>query len=581
MNQVKAHDPRRFLVACGLIGLLMLAALASQVHSQWTRVGLTLYLADNAGKLERSEKRPAVRGMILSSDGAVLAENDNRSTLLLQGNKIPKGDAFFLDLGEAAGISPGEMANRLRKDKGLNKDGSLKSYSVSWSRPLDEDAVAAIAQVRRDWRADGVSVESKKARRYGLGPAAANLVGWIQNGTPLNGVERARNDVLRGVDGELHGLVDRSGEFLPLKLSKNSREAVNGEDVVLTIDSDIQKAAYEALEEAVTTHAAEYGVAVVMEPATGNVLAMSEYPAPVPPGQSDIPAQFDLGQERNRAISLPIEPGSVLKTVTLAEALDLGLVGLHDEWSCKGKFRVLNQTLGCHGGHGRVDPEKAIAKSCNYAAANWARLIGYEKYSKFIESTGMLDRVDLELEGERKGFYNRGVSARELTLANLGYGQSIQVTPLALCSALTMFANRGLAMTPRLIEYVGEKKQPLRPRGILIKEETADAMLRLMESVIQTDEGTGNSLRIPGYRLAGKTGTAERIGTGGGYVANFAGYVPANSPQAVVLVMVNAPTKGHMGGSVAGPVFRKIALSVIKKKQIPPTEPIQPKEPAL
>jgi cell division protein FtsI/penicillin-binding protein 2 len=193
----------------------------------------------------------------------------------------------------------------------------------------------------------------------------------------------------------------------------------------------------------------------------------------------------------------------------------------------------------------------------------------------FLEQLGLLEKTNIGLPGEVSGLFRRNEYAKELQLATLGFGQSLTCTPLALTSAFSILGNRGIRMQPRLVKRVGDREFPIREAGRVISEEAADQVALAMESVIESDAGTGKTLRIPGYRLGGKTGTAEKVGTERkGYVSNFIGYVPAQEPKAVILVMVNNPKAGgYYGSTVAGPVFVEVAKSVIRRFNIPPSEP--------
>jgi cell division protein FtsI/penicillin-binding protein 2 len=222
-----------------------------------------------------------------------------------------------------------------------------------------------------------------------------------------------------------------------------------------------------------------------------------------------------------------------------------------------------------------VDLEAAIARSCNVAAATWAAKVGYESFVDYMRSLGLFRKTELGLPYERTGNFNFEEYNKTLQLANVGFGQSVTCTPVALAGAFAMLANGGVRMEPRLIDEIGTEKQPIRDGVPIVSPETAQRMLDYMEAVIESDSGTGKTLRIPGYRLGGKTGTAQKIGKGqDGYVSNFIGFVPSQSPKAVVLVMVNRPQAGNIYGAlVAGPAFHAIAESVIRRYSLPATEP--------
>jgi cell division protein FtsI/penicillin-binding protein 2 len=214
--------------------------------------------------------------------------------------------------------------------------------------------------------------------------------------------------------------------------------------------------------------------------------------------------------------------------------------------------------------------------SCNLAAATWAVSMGFQKFTNMMKDIGLFETQRVGLPGEQKASiywedYNKTVQT-----ANLGFGQAMNVTPIGLASAFTVFANDGVRSYPRLIKRIDGKEQPVRQSRQVFSAKTSRDVLHLMDAVIQGQRGTGKALRIPGYRLAGKTGTAQKLGSsplpGMQYVSNFIGYVPAQNPKAVVLVMINEPQQGgYYGGVVAGPVFKDIAGHLIKEFRIPPT----------
>jgi cell division protein FtsI/penicillin-binding protein 2 len=367
--------------------------------------------------------------------------------------------------------------------------------------------------------------------------------------------------------------------------TKRSRR--NGQSVSLTIDSTLQIAATQAVRQAVEKYHAERGVAIVMDPHTGSVRAMANWPTFDPNGSN---AAMGKISDLNPSFMSVYEPGSTFKVLTLAKALDSGVITDGTTVTCNLTLKLNKYwAIHCdkkHGAHGVCSLERAIAKSCNVSAATWALRVGYTDMVHYIEDLGLLQRPGSGLPGEVKGQFNYKEYAKPLQIAQLGFGQSINSTPLALCSAYAMIANGGIRMTPRLIDEVSGVRQPIQPGKQMVKPEVAAKVMHLMESVIQSDEGTGAKLRIPGYRLAGKTGTAQKFDkkthsmAGGGHVASFVGFVPAQSPHAVILVMVDNPQgEQYYGGQVAGPVFRELAQALIRRDRIPPSQVISHAKP--
>lgn len=507
----------------------------------------------------------ARRGVILSADGQALAKNEEAFEFSLDLRRIPRTDAFYVDLASAAGVSATEI--RAAVEAGRRR--------LTWQEPLGPEIARQVQQVKRNWLADGVSLARRPSRRYPLGEYAAGIVGLLRDNRPVTGLELSQERVLSGRDGLREGLVDRTGAFLPSRMGRQDRQAQHGQDLVLTIDSRLQEAAAQALRRAVTTNRASGGVAIVLDPPTGNILAMANYPTfdPDPRRNSGL-----IGV--NQAVGARYEPGSTFKVITLAEAREAGAVPKNDSTVCTGEMTIGKRRIRCawHNGtraHGSVTLERAIAKSCNVAAARWAMRVGYEDMATLLQDLGLLERAGIGLTGEIKGEFNFEEYAKKLQIANVGFGQSVTATPLALAAAFNSIANDGLFVHPRLIDKVGGWPQGFRTGKRLFSPEVSEEIRKYMEAVVETDAGTGKTLRLEGYRLGGKTGTAQKVDpttgkVGGGYISNFIGFVPADKPRAVILVMIDDPKAGqYYGATVAGPVFVEIAAKTVDVLQIP------------
>jgi cell division protein FtsI/penicillin-binding protein 2 len=270
-----------------------------------------------------------------------------------------------------------------------------------------------------------------------------------------------------------------------------------------------------------------------------------------------------------------------MKVLTQAKAIEDGVIDSGWRLMCNGVLQRGKYKISCdlHGGtraHGAVNMEKAIAASCNVSAATWAMGIGYEPYRQFVEDLGLLDRLDVGLPSATSGEIPPNNVARTHDLMCWGFGQSMAVTPLALGAAFSAIGNDGLWMRPRLVKSIGGKENPVREGKLVFSPKTTRQIIPYMEAVFESDRGTANSLRIPGHLIAGKTGTAQRMGRGRGNVSNFVGLVPSQEPKAMILVMVDHPTRGGIYGSVvAGPVFKDIAEAVIRKYQLHPASGTQ------
>lgn len=530
----------------------------SQIHTQVIRRDDIMQRAKDSHRWVVERRDIARRGMITSSDGVVLAQSEDSFELSLDLRNVPKTSGFAVAMAEAAGVSAGEITDAMQR--GVKR--------LAWSTLLGPGQAAKVEKVKLDWRAKGVSLRRATERTYPLAESVSTLIGSMPDNVPAGGLENSLNKVLSGQDGMRKGLVDRTGAFLPMRMAEGSTSRVDGSNVQLTLVAAIQQEATRALRTAVESNDATGGAAVVIDPKTGDLLAVASWPSYDPAIRAVSGA--------SQAYSFVYEPGSTFKILTLSKALDTGTLGEHEMTSCPGEWHLgPGARVRCdshHGNraHGNVDPETAIAKSCNISAAKWSLGVGRDAMIQFIQKCGLLQKTNAGFDHERAGLFDMNEYAKRLQTANVGFGQSISVTPVALASAFSMIGNHGVRMKPRLIKAIGNKEIPVEPAAKIVRPDTADSVLHLMESVIQSDIGTGAKLRIPGYRLAGKTGTAQKIGDGDGYVSSFVGFVPATDPVAMVLVMIDNPKAGKIyGATVAGPVFRQLAKSILWVYNVP------------
>ncbi len=571
MAHVRA-DPVRLGALTPWLALLIGSALVSQGRVHLFARSSILTAAQKTNRFTVGRAEPAKRGTIYFRDGKILAQSEDHYQLGLNFSKVPQSEGFFMALSEASGIAASEMIQA----------SANKVASQFWPEPIGQQQAAAIQQIKFSWRADGISLNDLKRRDYPLAESTACLLGCFRDAKPIGGLEYYFNKELHGTDGYREGLVDRTGAFLPMRMTEANRARANGKNLTLTLDSSLQMTATQALRATVEKNKADSGVAIVIDPKTGDILAMANWPSYDPTGDL---SQASKINDLNPNYMARFEPGSMFKILTLAEGLDLGVVHDSDKVECHG---VLNYNASWHvhcdehhgnRAHGTTTLEQAIARSCNVSAATWALKIGHTRMVSFVENLGLLKPTALGVPGEVKGQFDYKEYAKPLQLMTMGFGQSLTATPAALASAFAMLGNGGLRMQPRLVKAVGGAITPLKQARQIVKTETAAKVLRLMEAVIETDEGTGAKLRIPGYRLAGKTGTAQktnrstgRVG-GAGYVSSFVGFVPAQNPKAMILVMVDHPQgQAYYGALVAGPVFHELAKAVIRTFHIPPTK---------
>lgn len=542
-----------------MLGLFGIAAL-SQFKLQGLEATSTIKAADKVNKWEDKIRTKAKRGAIVTSDGKALALQTNAYELSVNYKKMPKSPGLAMALSEATGIPAYAFLDR---EKG----------SRTWEQPLSAEQFKRVRVIQKDFNADGISIIEKPMRAYPLGTYASSVVGYLKpsgKSVQKGGLELLLDKNLTGIDGLQYGLKDKSGELLPLRSYEPNRIKQDGATVETTIDSQIQIAASKAIKDAVEKNQADDGIAIVVQPKTGEILAMSCWPAADPTIKGI--TELDGVNPNYKSI---LEPGSTFKILTLAMALDAGVIQEGHSTHCTGGLSINNiSTVHCdehHGNraHGVVDPTTAIAKSCNVAAATWALKIGQSKFFNYLSALGLKETSGIGLPNEQKNWVRVDKGSPRLQLATLGFGQSMNLTPITLAGAFATIANKGRRVPLTLVKSINGKLEPKRLSKRVLSEDSCEYTMQCMRAVME--RGTGASIKIPGYDLAGKTGTAQKLGKGGsnGYVSNFVGVIPAKDPEALVLVMVNNPKGGkYYGAEVAGPVFTDVSRAVIKSLKI-------------
>jgi cell division protein FtsI/penicillin-binding protein 2 len=615
LSPVTADHVRKWLVYLP-IAAIGVGSIASQARLQLVERDSVTKKALKFGRYMKSDPEEASRGEIVDRNGSPLAQQDPLVRLVLDkgfkkvkssDNKLvdsdesfsPNTDGFYLALSEATGIPAAELRNPPQKARPAGKAGKPSGSSTEWVVRLSSKQIDQVNAIKESWDITGLSVKPTGSRVYPLGEAASLAVGDIVNvegpailgvgerdrikpkkarsKTPMlqmSGLEKTYRNKLTGLDGKRFSFPVAKAE--PLRTNETRRRdvpKVDGQRITTTLDSEIQLAAFEAVKNTAVKFGAERAVAVVMEPTTGDVLAMASYPSFDPKPMADNDKKNTA--KMNMAVSWRGEPGSMFKVLILAKALDSGVIGLNDSYNCHGSQKIGSRIVKCDESraHGPVGIEMAIARSCNLDAARWASKIGFEELKSFLEETLLTGTTDITVPAEARSAPLLVENDLAHLTATLGFGQSAIYTPIGLATAFSMLANQGRLVKPRLVSRIGETEQPCDVGKDILKPETAATVLRCMKAVVENERGTGHRLRIAGYELGGKTGTAEKGNQGrkNGYVSNFIGMVPAENPRAVVLVMVDhpAPGKPYHGSEVAGPAFREIAEALIRRFQLP------------
>jgi len=416
----------------------------------------------------------------------------------------------------------------------------------------------------------GVGFTTETRRYYPGREIGAHLIGFAgDDNQGLEGLERTYDRVLKGPQHTLVQMRDALGR--PFYMSRPTSHGPEMYDLVLTIDKDIQYKAQEALKSAVVRTKAKSGHCIVLNPETGEVLAMAVFPLFNP----NIFWKYQPYQWRNRAITDSYEPGSTIKTFLLAAALDCRVVSPRTTFYCEqGEFRVANHIIHDTKGYGTLNVSDIVVFSSNIGAVKIGQILGYEKFSSYLKKFGFGSKTEIDLGGERTGFIRPAKQAKD-------FGQGMTATSLQLAVAMAAIANGGKLMRPFVVKTVkdqsGRVVKEVKPHEIrrVISPETSRKVVRILEGVVSED-GTGPLAAISGYRAAGKTGTSQKVDprtksySEKDYVAIFVGFVPADNPKMVILVTVDEPKGNPYGGLVAAPAFQEVGAWALNYLRITP-----------
>jgi len=556
----------RLFFVCGL-AILWGCAVAFRLYSLQV-AGHENY----AHRAERQQQRVVridpPRGTIYDARGRELAVSVEVDSLFAVPRKIEEPIVLAKQLAPILGKKQSDLA------KQLSGDGEF----VWIGRKLDPP----IAKQVRDLQAQGLHFLTEYKRYYPMGELAAAVLGFVGvDNEGLAGVEFQYDSRVAGKRGERTVLRDakRSTSAPP---TLPSAAAEPGESLHLTLDATIQHLAESALKRAVEQHKALHGNVVVLDPNTGAVRALASYPS-FDPNRF---GKFTKSQRRNRPIQDAFEPGSTFKVVTFAAALEANLIDPNDEVECgMGGITLERRRIRDHKPFGRLTFREVLAFSSNVGTIKAGLRLRRADFHRAIQDFGFGRFTGVDLPGEHSGILRSAEQWTALEPAYISFGQGIAVTSLQMASAFAVVANGGRLLRPYVVEAVGRggEKAPLHlipeELGSPISPSTALQLERMLEGVITLPRGTGKAAGIPGYMVAGKTGTAQTAEPGGGYsadrrVPSFVGFAPARNPQLVAVVVIDTPRAGLTGGgSVAAPVFSEIIGRSLTYLGVPPEMP--------
>jgi cell division protein FtsI (penicillin-binding protein 3) len=518
----------------------------------------------------------APRGDIVDRDGTVMAETVAAHRLVTDPTMVNDAPAVAAVLSRRLDLSYFDLLSALRAPE--------SRYEFLARRVLPAQVKKVMGELdRRDLT--GVYVEDDPLRTYPAGDVASNMLGFVgTDGKGLAGLEFALDDTLTGRDGHATYMTDATGTRIPLAESTVDQPEP-GRDVRLTIDRDLQWYAQRRLAQAVKQTGSESGSVITMDTRTGELLALADYPTFDP----NRPVDDDNTHLGSPAVQNVYEPGSVEKALTAAALVDAGLVSprtkitvpplLHREAeSIKDWFP--HPTL-------RLTMAGVIAQSSNIGTVLAAEEMSSERLRAYLAKFGLGQRTGIALKGESAGLLPATESWLPITHDTIAFGQGLSVTALQMASALATIANDGVRIEPTLVRGFVDAEGQMHPdaapdRRRVVSAHAARQVTSMME-LVTAEDGTAPDAAIPGYRVAGKTGTADRVDpeTGGynGFTISFGGFAPADEPRFLTYVVLHDPSSGDGGGSAGGPVFHDITSYALQKYAVPPTGSRAPKLP--
>ncbi len=526
----------------------------------------------------------ARRGIIRDAHDEALAENVPVKTVVADASHIRDPVALAAAIANQLEMDPRDVADK------LNRTGKGSKYIVLKSE-VPEQKAEKIKESLRAANLRGIYFDQDFVRIYPNGQMLSQVIGFVDHehkGTM--GIERTMQDFLQGVDGFRYIETDRTGkELVPYRGQENA--AKDGSNVKLTVDLGLQNILETELDAACAQFKPKNATAIMMRPQTGEILAMASRPTfdPNKPGDA-VPEQ-----EKNRSVVDMVEPGSTFKIVTTSAVLEEKLVTPDTTVYCEnGHFQYAGRLLRDAHPMGVLTVHQVLMKSSNIGVAKLALQLGEARLYEYIRRYGFGQKTGIALSGEISGLVNPPHRWSKLDITRIPMGQSVAVTPLQMVTAMSSIANGGKLMKPMIVSEItdetGRKVATFTPEMVrqVISAGTARKITSALKDVV-SKQGTALKAAVPGFRVAGKTGTAQKVDPRGGYlsgryVTSFVGFMPADDPRFTLLVLLDDPSAKQgeaFGGTVAGPIFSRMAERMARYLDLQPTEQIPPQRVAL
>lgn len=563
----KTSNRRKILVfatACILL-LLMLS-----VRLGYLMIGCSDYYTRAAQELhERERVIKAARGCIYDRNGELLASNKTVCTISVIHSQITKPEEVIRILSQELGLSEEYVRRRVEKNTSIEKVRSNVSKETG-------DRIRA-------YELDGVKVDEDYKRYYPFGSLASKVLGFTGGDNQgIIGLETEYESYLKGKDGLILAVTDARGIEVETQ-GETRREPVAGQDLMLSLDVNIQSYATQLATQVMETKQADRVSIIVMNPQNGEIYAMVDIPEfdlndpyTLPEG-ADTAAMADKEKQnalnqmwRNACISDTYEPGSTFKIITAAAGLEEGVVHVDDRFHCPGYIIVEDRRIRCHkiAGHGSETFLDGIKNSCNPVFITVGLRLGAQNMYRYFEQFGLLGKTGVDLPGEAGTIMHKVENIGQVELATVAFGQSFQITPIQMAVTASAIINGGTRVTPHVAVCAENRETGVttyfsydKTEGI-VSQQTSETMRYLLEQVVES--GTGKNAYVEGQRVGGKTATSQTLPRGSGkYIASFLGFAPADDPQVLALVIIHNPQGVYYGGQVAAPVAKTLFENIL------------------
>lgn len=540
--------------------------------------------AENLHERERDIK--AARGNIYDRNGVVLAENKTVCTISVIHSQIEDPEKVIAVLTKELGMSEETVRKRVEKVSSIER---IKTN-------VEKETGDAI----RSYELAGVKIDEDYKRYYPYNELASKVIGFTGGDNQgIIGIEVKYDEYLEGINGKILTLTDARGVEIKNAGERRS-EPVEGDDLYLSLDYNIQMYAAQAAVKVREEKQADSVSILVMNPQNGEILAMVNEPEfnLNEPFALNTEIDTELSEEekqnalnkmwRNQCINDTYEPGSTFKIITASAALEEGKVSLSDQFNCPGYKIVEDRRIRCHkvGGHGAEDFTHGIMNSCNPVFIEIGLRIGSDRFCDYFEQFGLLSRTNIDLPGEASTIMHKRENIGQVELATMSFGQSFQITPIQLATTVSSIINGGNRVTPHFgVETKNAEGEVTHTfvygqKEHIVSEETSTTMRYLLEKVVS--EGSGKNAALEGFSIGGKTATSQTLPRSEKrYISSFLGFAPADDPQVLALIIINNPQGVYYGGTIAAPVCRDLFSNILPYlgiKQAPVTEDVEIQE---